>query len=434
MKVAFIITRLSGFRLLGPVIDAALHAGWDVECWHDYGRPKVGLKGYLFPDVKAAPVFRYGQPVHRVYSGPGELSARLELCDVDAVVSTGTVESDTDGAPPRNYPTRICVQAMLDTFVKHSPETLERCDRVALLTPWWTDWAASYYASADRPLDVIALRARLARRVTHIGFPELDARALLDRDGARRRWGIPANQPVVVLLPFPQGVGQGGFWPRRIFGESSRLRRMYHVASAGEFKYWRRALSDPSDADVVRAVRAFCDRNGAFLLVKSREKTPIPDYVRAMADRCVYDESYYPPTILEALSIAALCVSSYSASVLEAASVSVPNLCLTFSAQDYLGSGSPGRALFERFFNREEGGVFEFNGVSKTMTAEDLISELPNHSLEDFVVDQTARSAYVHKFIGVDDCQAASRLLEAIAVTVKTMSTADGSPARATYP
>ena len=419
MKVAFIITRLTEFRLLGPVIDAALHAGWDVECWHDYGRPKEGLKGYQFPDVQGAPVFRYGQPIHRVYSGGGELSARLERCAIDAVVSTGTVESDTDGAPPRKYPTWICVQALLDTFVNHTPETLERCDLVALQTDWWTNWAASYYASADGAPDVVELRARLDRRVTHIGFPELDARRLVDRDGARRRWGIPPNQPVVVLLPFPQGVGQASFWPRRIFGEASRLRRMYHVASAGEFHYWRRALSDPSDTEVLRAVRAFCDRNGAFLLVKSREKTPIPEYIRAMADRCIYDESYYPPTILEALSIAALCVSYYSASVLEAASVSVPNVCLTFSAQDYLGIGAAQIRSFERFFNRDTEGVFEFSGVSTTVTNDEAIGELPTRFLSDFSIDPVARLAYVRKFIGKDDGHAAARLVDAIAIAIE---------------
>jgi hypothetical protein len=434
MKVAFIIARLTEFRVLGPVIDAALQAGWYVECWYDYGHPRVGLKGYLFPDVQAAPAFRYGQPVHRVHSGPAELSARLEHCAVDAIVSTRTVESDTAGAPPRKYPTWICVQAMLDTFANHTPEMLERCDLVALLTPWWTNWAASYYATADRPLDVIALRARLSSSVTHIGFPELDARPLVDRDGARRRWGIPLNQPVVVLLPFPQGVGQGSFWPRRIFGESSRLRRMCHVALAREYSYWRRALSDPSDADVVRAVRAFCDRNGAFLLVKSREKTPIPAHILAVADKCIYDESYYPPTVLEALSIASLCVSYYSASVLEAASVSVPNVCLTFSAEDYLLRGAAQIRSFERFFNRNKEGVFEFSGVSRTVTNDEAIDELPSRFLSDFTVDPAARLAYVRKFIGEDDCHAASRLLEAIAVTVKTMSTADGSPARVTYP
>jgi hypothetical protein len=423
MKVAFIITRLTEFRLLGPVIDAALHAGWQVECWHDYGRPRVGFKGYLFPDVKAAPVFRYGQPVHRVYSGPGELSARLEDCDVDAVVSTGTVDSDTGGAPPKKYPTWVCVQAMLDTFVNDTPETLERCDLVALLTPWWTSWAASYFATSDQDVDVDAVRARLARSVTHIGFPELDARRLVDRDGARRRWGIPSNQPVVLLLPFPQGVGQASFWPRRIFGEDSRLRRMCYVALDGEFNYWRRALRDPSDADVVRAVRAFCDRNGAFLLVKSREKTPIPAHILAVADKCIYDESYYPPTVLEALSIASLCVSYYSASVLEAASVSVPNVCLTFSAEDYLGRGAAQIRSFERFFNRNKEGVFEFSGVSRTVTNDEAIGELPSRLLSDFAVDPTARLAYVRKFIGEDDCHAATRLVDAIAMATESRAT-----------
>ncbi len=415
MKAAFIMTRLSQYRLLGPVIDRALESGWRVECWHHYGRPREGAKGYQFPAADAVPVFEHGRPEVRSYGTSEELVAWLERMDVDVVISMGPLEWNISGAqPPTRHPSWICVQQLADTFVNNSVDTLEGCSLLALKTPWWIDWAASYFAARGGSLDTLGIRARLSRPAAYVGFPEVDAQRLIDRDEVRRRWHIPPNQPVVVLLPFPQGVGWASFWPKKIFGEPSRVRRLLHVIRHREFSYWWRAFRDASEAQIVGALREFCSRSGAFLLVKSREKTPIPPYMRAAADLCLYDESHYPATILEALSVASLCVSFYSGSVLEAAALSVPSLCVTFRADDYLGRHLASTIAVERLLNRESGGLFEFPGVSKTVTPEEAIAELETRTLSDFAVDRVARQAYVRTFIGDDDGRAAVRLVEAI--------------------
>jgi hypothetical protein len=169
-----------------------------------------------------------------------------------------------------------------------------------------------------------------------------------------------------------------------------------------------------SDARMVKALRAFCDRNGAFLLVKSRRKTPIPAYTEALADKCVYDESYYPGTNLEALSIASLCVSYYSGAVLEAVPLGVPHLCVTFEAEDYLGGPSAVPGYFRRYFTTEEGGLFQFRGVSSTFALPEAIDRLPAMSLGDFTMDKDAQARYIETFLTRHDGTAASRTLDAI--------------------
>ena len=72
-------------------------------------------------------------------------------------------------------------------------------------------------------------------------FYRVDEGARIHPEDVRRRWGIPRDRPVVLLVPFPQGVGQTSFWPKRIFGEPSRARRTLHVLRAGDWSYWRRA-------------------------------------------------------------------------------------------------------------------------------------------------------------------------------------------------
>lgn len=425
MTIAFVIRRLSEYRALGPVVDRALASGWRVECWHDHGRPRDGAKGYLFPTTDGVPRFQHGRPAVRTYSTADQLIGWLSRGDFDAVVSIGTPPEELLGTnPPASGPPWTCVQVAIDTFALNSLDALERCNLLAFHTPWWSTWAAAYYAARAGRSDVPAFSARLTRPAVYVGSPEIDARRIIDPDEVRRRWAIPRDRPVVVLLPFPQGVGKTSFWPKKIFGDASRAKRLLNVAVHRQFRYFRRAFRDVSDAEVVGAVRAFCDRHGAFLLVKSRQKTPIPEYTRAVADLCVYDESYYPPTILEVLSVASLCISFYSLSVVEAAAAAVPNLCITFTAEDYLGSHLDEYVSFERFYTREPGGAFQFPGVSRTVTADEALAVLRTRPLSDFAVDAAARAAYVRQFIGEDDCRAAARLLEAIERSVTSLAPA----------
>jgi hypothetical protein len=184
------------------------------------------------------------------------------------------------------------------------------------------------------------------------------------------------------------------------------------MAVHGRFEYWPQVRSGWSDLEVVKAIRRFCDRQGAFLLVKSREKTPIPEYTKAMADRCVYDETYYPATILQALAISDLCVSYYSATVTEAVPLGVPHLCLTMDAHDYCGDDSHALGYFDRFFNPREEGIFEFAGATRCVEIADAIDLLNSASLDHFRMDPGARQRYVRKFLAHDDFDASSRVLD----------------------
>jgi len=107
MKAAFIIARLSEYRVFGPVIDRALQSGWCVECWHHYGRPRQGPKAYLFPTIDGVPHFQHGRPAVRTFTTADELVSWLETGAVDAVVSdlvTDVWTAHATIAPPKESP------------------------------------------------------------------------------------------------------------------------------------------------------------------------------------------------------------------------------------------------------------------------------------------------------------------------------------------
>ena len=409
MKLAILIFRSPEYRLYAPTIEAALARGWDVECWHDYSQPQTGLKEYQFPSVDSVPVFRHGQPVVRRYRGKSELRVWLAEMRADAVV-TGRID-DFELPLPSPRPLCVCHQYFIDSLCLFGAQSLLIWDVLALYSRWWLDWVAEYFEAEGLVSDRRTYLAEAAERAAFVGLPELDTARLIDPDEVRRRWGIPAGQPVVVLFPFPQGVGKAAFWPKAICGEPSRLKQIAHVVARRRFEYWPHVWHGWNDANVVNSLRRFCDRNGAYLLVKSRHKTPVPAYLEALADRCVYDDSFYPATVLEALSIASLSVSYYSNSVFESVALGVPHLCVTFTSEDYNGAPS---SYFSRFYTPAEGGAFQFRGVTTAWSIPETLRRLPHKTLDDFVMDQEARARYIHRFLTHDEGDGGVRTVDAI--------------------
>ena len=423
MKVAFIITRDPEYRVCAEVIEAALARGWDVECWHDYSQARNGLKGYQFPSVDAVPVFRNGRPLIRTYQGLNEL--RGWLTDLRTDIAIGGRPHHFGLPMPAPRPFCVLLQYTIDSFCWFGPDNLLSWDLHAAYARWWVDWSANLFELDGLVIDTDAYLRKAMAHSAFVGIPEIDTAARIDPDEERRRWGIPRDQPVVVLFPFPQGVGRNTFWPQRICAEPSRLKQLANIAAYRRLEYWPDVRHGWNDRAVVTALRRFCDRNGAYLLVKSRQKTPVPSYTAAVADRCMYDDSFYPATVLEALSIASLSVSYYSNSVFESVALGVPHLCVTYAAADYNGEHTN---YFSTFYTPAEGSAFQFKGVSTAWNIRETLDGLPGKTLGDFAMDSDARARYVEKFLTHDSLDGGVRTIDAIE---KALGCADGNTAGA---
>ena len=125
----------------------------------------------------------------------------------------------------------------------------------------------------------------------------------------------------------------------------------------------------------------------------------------------LYDQSYYPATILELLSIASLCVHFFSSTAYESVFLGVPSLCIEPSAEDI---GLP-QVWTEQLNNTREGGVFNFPGASYHLSLPELFEELPRRSLKDFPLEPAARARFLETFVGFDDTKSSDRLLDLVA-------------------
>jgi hypothetical protein len=403
LRLGFVIERKNYYRVLGPVVDAALRRGFAVECWHDHAQPRWGTKASEFPDW--TPTFRFGVPEMTSFQGRADLQARLEARAPDAIVAL---------APPPG-PARcrwIGVQYMTNLVNPFGAEGVRACDRVLGYSPFWLDHAVDYLGAAGALGAGDA--ADMAEKFAPVGVPEMDQVEAIDPAEVRRRLGLPKDRPVVVYLPYPIKSNPPTFWLRHVYGPSSRVRRAVAVAATGRRRYWPHVARDWTDRRLVETVRRFCDRNGAALVVKSRLKDPVPRHTARLADRVLYDPSHYPATILELLSVASLCVHFFSSAAYEAVFMGVPSLCLAPDADDMGLSPLWTRELF----HVREGGSYHFPGASYHMALPEAYDRLGACAIADFRIDPAARARYVRTFMGFDDTKSAERALDLVEAAV----------------
>ena len=136
----------------------------------------------------------------------------------------------------------------------------------------------------------------------------------------------------------------------------------------------------------------------------------MPRYLVRTADLTLNDQGHYPPTILEVLAVADICIHFYSGTVFEAAACGVPTLSICPALDHMVGATSLWHQLI---YTREEGSLFQFRGVTATIGIDEAIEALPRMGLADFVVDPVAQEAYARKFLGFHDGCSSARLLDA---------------------
>jgi hypothetical protein len=419
VRVAFLIGRRNFYRLFGPIVDRALERGWQTECWHDWGQPRRGPKALEFPD--AAPRFSHGRPMIRNFEGATELSGLLASTRPGAVISL-----QYPAGVSRDGPTRwFGLQYTLDVAQLLDGTGATPFDGIGLHTAHWRDLVADALrlaaynraqgvGSSPAPVDDGAVASLLRERGTLIGFPEMDQWHTIDRAVVRKHLGIGPETPVVLYLPFPFKSNPRTFWVRHVFGRSSRVWREAAVALGGRREYAPHVRAGWTDRAVVQAVRAFCDRNGAMLIVKSRAKDPVPGYLRRRADRVFGDEHHYPATILELLSVSSLCLHFFSTAAYEAAYAHVPSICIAPDEEDL---GFP--PTWRKFLNVERGNSFHFPGVVYPMGLDEVLHRLPQSRLADYSLELAARAQYVEKFVGFDDGKSSDRVLDAVQSLVR---------------
>jgi hypothetical protein len=413
MHVGFLVVRRSYLKHFAGAVEEALGRGWRVTllCDHRDGQARAtGWKGYDFPRLDAMPGFVRGTP---------GVAAFTALEDLDALISGGGIRAlFVVGARRivieirRRFPTLLIaqIQSAWDALMLHvTPETLALFDAIYGFSDAWVDWWADYQVAYGRIQgdDREVWRGRLKDRYVSVGLAEAEQLKYLDRAGLRARLGLPEGRPVVLYLPFPFQSVWREFWPHRVH-RPRRAVAALHVLASGRRQWWPYVRRGWNDRTLVAGLRRFCDANDAVLAVKSRMKNLVPRYLRRVADVTLYDDAYYPATILELLAVSSLCVHYYSFALSEAVYAGVPSVCISPSAVEWPKIRTQKMAVSA--FSASPEGFYNFPGAVWSLSLPEAFERLPGLRLDALALDEGRRRAFISRLFGPEDLDVAARI------------------------
>jgi hypothetical protein len=401
----FLIERQNYFRLFGALIDEALRQGFAVECWHDHGQPSTGSRDYLYPAIENTPAFAHGRPDSRPYERIAEVAQRCrELGRVLLFSLAPPAWFPEFGKPPGTV--WICLQHGQDIFLSNPLRSMLTADAILAMSPYWIEFALSHYRSRGQVAaeEEAAFRAKCRM----VGFPEADSFPRLDPAILKRKFGLPAGKKILLYLPWDKNVDFGPwsevfsfpFRPKRI------LRRLI-----GNPRFLPPFLRGWHERRVFRELKAFCRRQGALLVVKSRKKSMDGRHIREGADAYFLDLTDYPPTIVELIRIADLCVHYHSFATQELGAGGVPTICVH---HDPFSDERKGFGPFPSLMREPNRNFFAWEGFARILTPPELFHRLRKGSFADLAAsDRAGIEAYREVYLGRCDGEAGARALKA---------------------
>lgn len=403
MTLGFLALRKGFLKVMGALIQAALDRGHEAVLLWDPVEPKSG-EGLTRAELGAwrgARIVEYDRhtallPVLRA-AGVTALVGPRAYHILRAFGSDGELDAFA-AAGIRLY----SVDYGLDTITSEAAG-YRAVDVTFYASAWQRD--LHWRVKADG-FGRVGDRAMLEARSAVVGSTMLDQLGVVDRSAVRKRYGLD-DRPMVLLLTLKMKVRDP--WRRLVWGDSPRVWRAARAMVSGHADLVPEIVRTRGYRDFVDAVRRFCDRSGAALVVKSREKNGDPAFLRRVADAFVFDESVYPYTSMELMAVADLCVHFQSAGVLEAVFAGVPSLSVHVS-QEHLKS----YPTYAEFYGAQPDTLQNFAGVVWSATPAEAITRLDGATLADFRVDAERRRAYVAQFVGFDDTRSSDRVLDVI--------------------
>lgn len=406
MTLGVLVLRRSFLKVLGGVIQAGLDRGHRLVILWDDGPTKPGDR---LSEADLAP----WPDAERVRYAPDRVAAQLASLGVNALVSSelyyhiSRAELTDAYAAARSSGVRLYSVSYIFDSVWREPEGYALLDRTCYVSEYWRNlhWLSPQFADGfERIGDRNVLEARSA--VT--GSPMLDHWALVNPIAARARYGLPLDRPVVLFMSLKMNVPDNP-WRRLVWGRGPRAWRAAKALAMGQRDLVPEILHGRHYRDLVAAIRRFCDRHGALLVVKYKGKNDDPAFLRRAADLYVDDLHNWPYTSLELMAVARLCVHFESAAVVEAAFAGVPSISIAVS-QSHVYENWTGP--LDELYGGAPGTLQNFRGVVRRVPAGDAVDVFDTLDLGDVRLEPDARAQFVQKFLGFDDTKSSHRILD----------------------
>jgi hypothetical protein len=415
LRLGFVITRSPFLKDFGPLIARALERGHHVTIFYD-PQAASGTKAYQRITVEQLAPF-VGPNTDMVACGLAEL---VQACGETRINVLVTLDGDV-GAKDRldivDAIRELSVQVVsIPSFFETAVRPLaylEHFDRVYYMSAYGADLHFHTQAASQQQ------RRALSKNYEFISSPVFDQQRFGDFAGARERLGLPTDKKLVLFMApviTADTPWRFGVWRRR-----SKLARTRSALRQGKWGYLWDIWTGPTFYDLVRAVRRFCDRNDAVLVVKSRTKHDDPEYLVQAAD--IYldgrDDVYYPRfSSYELMAAADLCVSAMSLALCEAVVAGLPVLNVGLPYVDKARVPAHRVAEFDRYyhatFDQEGPSPMNFPGAVNSVSWRRAPAWLESKTFEDIPRDEAACQQYMQHYLGIGAARSSDALLDSL--------------------
>lgn len=415
MKIGFLLRRATYLKTLGALIQATLRRGHSVVLLYTL-EDETSDKAYqnisgetLVPfakegaeiikfDLADLPLAGKRHGFEVLVTEEGYHTLREHLQEITALRDAGT---------------RVVSLSSFFEVTQWPLGALESFDKTFYLSEFARDLHFELQASQK---DIVAEKRRLASRIEVTSSPAFDQLHQLDRKAARAEFGLPPDKKVVLLMA--PVIDPTTPWRFHVWRDAGKLNRLREALKAGKLGFVGEILLGDTFRDVLSAIKVFCVRNNALLVVKSRGKQKDPAYLVESADLYLdgLADSYFPLfSSYKLLGAADLCITVNSMAALEAVAAGVPCINIYVPHLDRHEATPPARArYFEVLLGGAPGSLMNYPGCIHKVDRRQAVAWFQNHNLEDVMLSKQKREEYRRKFLGMREQSASQQVLDAL--------------------
>jgi len=425
MRMGFLIPRNTFLKTMGGLIGAGLGHGHEVVVLYQR-HANEGDKAYQNVRVEAFPHFVEGEVRFAEYK-LSDLRDVGRKHDLDVLITHEgfayfqALNRLDDLIHLRNTGTRVVSLCHFYEIAMRPLEALTYVDKTFYISRFGRDLHFELQADGDEQQEA---QERLSDQFEIASSPMFDQILVAMKSPQPPLAQLGSKKVVLLIAPV---ITPDTVWRYHVWREPSRIKRTTHLLRQREhlreltWRYLREVWRTESFATTVAAIRSYCDRNDALLVVKSRAKQLDPDYLVKSAD--IYlsgdQETYYPVfTTYRWLTIAHLCVTVQSMTTLEAVVAGVPVVSIHVPYADYglaMERKIPGYSRYlSAILRTDRVGPMSFPGCVVAVSHRDAAAWFRRHTLEDADFRASSQAQYTETYLGVTSRSSSERILETL--------------------
>lgn len=386
-KVAFIITRKNYLKFLSGYIYDQLEEN-DVYLFNDQRTAKDNFKWRDLPDLEIFERFKGAKIISFINNQ--KLKKIIEVNSIDEVYSLQPMNYFDLDKKNKNYKWIIC-QHGIDLF--YYMNDLNNCDQI--------NFYSNYFIDKFRELTKDKPKKYSHIKLNRVGNKQLELVKSLDEKIICQKYDLPNNKDIVIFFP----LGQPSLYLYSSVFSKIFLKLFYIIPDTKSF-FYKPVLNFQfflsfffiNEFRVLREISDYVKKNNKFLILKSRSKRVFGKETLKYVDRIIYDEEYYPSTILNLLKISTESFSYYSTLASEVVAVDKTRHISIYHSSSFFDDLD--EKIYNKFLDKD---YFELKPRMSLIDRKKFPQIIRNKTSQKFEsdIDIKNKEKYFEKYIGI---------------------------------